>query len=86
MSHFDHYLQNTYNHVAIKFHMIGEGEINNNKLKHKFSSGSDSVSNHLPKYAATIISKPLMTIINQMLTNGIFPEKLKLAKVIPVFN
>ena len=27
-----------------------------------------------------------MVIINQMLTNGIFPEKLKLAKVIPVFK
>ena len=24
---FDHYLQNTYNHVAMKFHMIDEGEI-----------------------------------------------------------
>ena len=56
------------------------------KLKHKFSSGSDIISNHLLKYAATTISKPLMVIINQMLTNGIFPEKLKLAKVIPVFK
>ena len=25
--HFDHYLQNTYNHVAIKCHMIDEGKI-----------------------------------------------------------
>ena len=86
--HFDHYLQNTYNHVAIKFHMIDEEKILSiiKKLKHKFSSGSDSISNHLLKYAATTISKPLMVIINQMLTNGIFPEKLKLAKVIPVFK
>ena len=57
----------------------------NNPLKY-ISSGSDSISNHLLKYAATTISKPLMVIINQMLTNGIFPEKLKLAKVIPVLK
>ena len=25
--HFDHYLQNTYNRVAIQFHMIDEGKI-----------------------------------------------------------
>ena len=61
----------TYNHVAIKFHMIDEEKILSiiKKLKHKFSSGSDSISNHLLKYAATTISKPLMVIINQMLTN-----------------
>ena len=63
----------------------GENPINKKILKHKFSSGSDSISYHLLKYAATTISKPLMVIINKMLINGIFPEKLKLAKVIPVF-
>ena len=57
-----------------------------NNINHKFNSGSDSISNHLLKYAATTISKPLMVIIYQMLTNGIFPEKLKLAKVFPVFK
>ena len=25
--HFDHYVQNTYNHVAIQYHMIDEGKI-----------------------------------------------------------
>ena len=49
------------------------------QLKHKFIDGSDSISNHLLKYAATPLSKPLMVIINQMLTNGFFQEKLKLA-------
>ena len=56
------------------------------KLKHKFSSGSDSISKHLIKCAPTTISKHLMVIINQMITNGICPEKLTLAKVIPVFK
>ena len=45
--------------------MIDKGKILSKKLKHKFSSGSDSISNHLLKYAATTISQPLMVIINQ---------------------
>ena len=51
--YFDHYLQNTYNHVAIKLHMIDKGEILSIiiKLKHKFSSGPDSISNGLLKHA-----------------------------------
>ncbi len=30
--------------------------------------------------------KPITTIINQMLISGIFPEKLKIAKVIPLYK
>ncbi len=30
--------------------------------------------------------KPITTIINQMLTSVIFPEKLKIAKVIPLYK
>ena len=52
--------------------MIDEGKILLKKLKHKFSRGLDSISDHLLKYAVTTISKPLMVIINQMKTNGIF--------------
>ena len=33
-----------------------------------------------------IISKPLTLIINQMLNNGIFPDNLKIAKVILLYN
>ena len=36
------------------------------------------------KYLEPIIKKPLTTIINQSLTTGIFPNKLKIAKIIPV--
>ena len=46
---FDHYLQNTYNHAAIKFHMIDERNIILiiEKLKNKFISGSYSIFSHL---------------------------------------
>ena len=34
----------------------------------------------------TMITKPLTAIINQSILNGIFPDKLKLAKVIPIYK
>ena len=33
-----------------------------------------------------IISEPLSLIINQSFTDGVFPDKLKIAKVIPIFK
>ena len=33
-----------------------------------------------------MISRPISIIINQSLCTGIFPDKLKLAKVIPLFK
>ena len=44
------------------------------------------ISNRLVKCLSDIISKQLTVIINQTLTTGIFPKKLKLAKVIPLIN
>ena len=38
------------------------------------------------KDIADIVSTPLSIIINQFLCNGIFPSKLKIAKVIPLFK
>ena len=32
------------------------------------------------------IAQPLVTIINTSLSTGVFPESLKIAKVIPVFK
>ena len=33
-----------------------------------------------------LISSPLANIINQSLQKGVFPDKLKIAKVIPVYK
>ena len=33
-----------------------------------------------------VILKSLTTVINQVLSTGIFPDKLKIAKVIPIFK
>jgi hypothetical protein len=55
-------------------------------LKAKSSSGSDGLSNKLLKLIKSEISDFLTVIINQTLVTGIFPEKLKLAKIIPLFK
>ena len=41
---------------------------------------------HLIKNSFEFIIVPLMNIINISLEMGVFPEKLKLAKIIPIFK
>ena len=57
-----------------------------NKLKPKSSSGHDGISSSLLKNINLISVKTITLIINQSLCTGIFPDKLKLAKVVPVFK
>ena len=53
-------------------------------LKPKTSCGYDDLSMKTIKYIAPTILKSLTSIINQSLTTGIFPDRLKIAKVIPL--
>lgn len=55
-------------------------------LKSKSSSGHDGISTILLKKIAPVISAQLTTIINQSLITGIFPNKLKIAKVSPLYK
>lgn len=55
-----------------------------NDLKPKSSCGTDGISNILLKNILNEIVDPLTLIINQSLTTGLFPNKLKIAKVIPL--
>jgi hypothetical protein len=57
-----------------------------NSFKPKKSMGFDNISGILLKFCADIIITPLTAIINQSLQNGIFPDKLKIARVIPIFK
>jgi len=54
------------------------------ELKSKTSYGKDRLSNNLLKLISPEISPVLTLIINQSLNTGIFPESLKIAKVLPV--
>ena len=55
-------------------------------IRSKSSSGHDGISTKLLKFLSPPLISPLRVIINQSLITGIFPEKLKIAKVIPLFK
>lgn len=56
------------------------------KLKSKNSFGHDNLSTNILKKIINGILHPLTILINRSLSEGIFPEYLKLAKVIPVYK
>ena len=77
-------------HILTSFHfkLINERDTEKyiRSLRTKSSSGHDGISTKLLKFLSPGLIKPLTLIINQALITGIFPEKLKLAKVIPLYK
>lgn len=55
-----------------------------NRLKPSNSSGYDHVSNNLLKQCKFELSSPLVFLINMCYETGVFPDILKLTKVIPL--
>ena len=55
-------------------------------LASKSNSGHDGISARFIKRIQKTITPPLTHIINQSLCTGIFPDRLKIAKVIPLFK
>ena len=55
-------------------------------LENKSSSGDDYISNLIIKSASTIIAPYLTGLVNKSMNQGVFPDKLKNAKVIPLFK
>ena len=55
-------------------------------LNSKTSFGHDGISTLVFKSIKNIIIKPLTIIINRTLKKGIFPKKLKIAKVVPIYK
>ena len=82
---FEDYLTPT-NELNFQFNSVDESLVSTiiDKMKTKTSYGVDNMSNKILKSIKNEIIKPLTLIINQSLTTGIFPDKLKLAKVIPI--
>ena len=54
------------------------------KLANKNSCGFDGISTNLLNIIEPAITKPLTILTNQVLCTGVFPDKLKIAKVIPI--
>ena len=73
---------------AFQFKLVTEEDIFKIfiKLDSKSSTGYDQISSDLLKRINEYIHKPLTLIVNQSLSSGIFPNNLKIAKVIPIFK
>ena len=55
-------------------------------LPNKTSSGYDDLSNILIKQLSPVICKPLCIIFNRSILEGVFPQEMKLADVIPIYK
>ena len=86
-SHFRDYLTR-HTEARFAFHEIHNYEtiriIKNIKLSS--SNSHDGISSELLKLISDDISKCITLIINQSLMSGIFPDKLKIAKVTPIYK
>ncbi len=84
---FKSYLKNPYR-VELKLENINEKTVTDiiDKMANKSSCGFDNISLKMLKLIKDAIIKPLVVIINQMLKTGIFPDKLRLAKIVPILK
>jgi hypothetical protein len=84
---FQIYLTHKYEY-NFQFNNIDEGAITSivNKLAPKTSCGFDGISTKLVKTIKFALIKPITIIVNQMLNSGIFPDKLKIAKITPIYK
>ena len=55
-------------------------------LPNKMSSGHDNISNVLLKKLYLCLLSPLEYIFNLSIHTGIFPDKMKLAEIIPLYK
>ena len=55
-------------------------------LNIRISTGPSSIPTKVMKQIKDVISAPLAKLINTSLRNGLFPNILKIAEVIPIFK
>ena len=74
--------------ILFNFDMIDDSSIFKmiTKLETKDSYGYDKLSTRLLKYVGDVVSPALRIITNQSLISGIFPEKIKISKVMPLYK
>ena len=74
--------------LTFKFKPVNSGDVIKtiNTLKSTNSKGLDNISNKLLKHIKEEISEPISNLINQSFKTGIFPDGLKIAKIIPIYK
>jgi hypothetical protein len=56
------------------------------KLSSGKAPGSDGIGSFVIKEAKNALAKPLMLLFNKSFSTGVFPDSLKIAKVVPVYK
>ena len=84
---FSYYL-NRQIHSSFKINNVDEEAVKKiiYNLPTKHSCGLDGISSNITKIIEPAIIKSLTMVINLVLNSGIFPDKLKIAKIIPNFK
>lgn len=86
-THMD-YLTNTIP-TTFSFKPVDEDDIDRiikEELSTKTSFGEDGISTKLVKILRGVLVPPLTILCNQSLATGIFPDDMKIAKVIPIYK
>ena len=79
------YVNDILNSISIP--TITESEVTDILLSLKNSSaGYDKIPAHILKQNTILYIKPLTHLVNSSINKGIFPDELKIAKVIPIFK
>ena len=55
-------------------------------MKNSYSKGYDDIAIRVIKHSANELSSILAEISNQSLEQGVFPDQLKISKVVPIFK
>ena len=84
---FQDFLKNKINTV-FQFHSVVEADVSCKikSLNSKPSYGHYGITSNILKLIELYVVKSLTLIINQSLATGIFPDQLKIAKIIPIFK
>ena len=69
--------------AVLRFFVIGKII---NDISAKNSSGPDGINTIFLKLVKHDLISPLTNIVNQTLSTGIFPDRLEIAKVIPIYK
>ena len=84
------YLENNYHNTCpkISWHNTNTYEIEKiiKSLKTKDSSGYEEITTRILKLSAPYISSPFTYICNKILSDGIYPDRLKYAVVKPIYK
>jgi hypothetical protein len=86
-NNFESYLTENHNH-SFNFEEVTVADISKiiDGFTRKKSSSFDNISNALLKDIKNGIIHPLQILINKSLTEGFFPDELKIAKIIPLYK